>query len=34
MRDRLSYYLRNVDWKFALAIVALLVMVWLARRYV
>lgn len=34
MRDRLTYFLRNLDWKFLLAIVALLVMVWLARRYV
>jgi hypothetical protein len=34
MRDRLSYFVRNLDWKFLLAILALLIMVWLARRYV
>jgi hypothetical protein len=33
MRDRLSYFLRTVDWKFALACLALLVVVVVARRY-
>jgi hypothetical protein len=34
MRDRLSYFVRNLDWKFVLAVLALLIVVWLARRYV
>ena len=34
MRDRVSYFLRNLDWKFVLAVLALLIVVWLARRYV
>lgn len=34
MRDRLAYYLSNLDWKFLLAIVGLVVMVGLAWRYV
>jgi hypothetical protein len=34
MRDRLNYYLRNVDWKFALACLAVVVMVVVARRFV
>jgi hypothetical protein len=33
MRDRLNYYLRNLDWKFALACLALLVVIVGAWRY-
>ncbi len=33
MRDRLNYYLRTLDWKFALACLAVVVMVLVARRY-
>lgn len=34
MRDRVSYFLQNFDWKFVLAILALLIMVGLAWRFV
>jgi|GEM_PF-7054952 len=34
MRDRLSYFLQNFDWKFVLAILAVAVMILLAWRFV
>ena len=32
MRDRIRYFLEHGDWKFAVAVFALLVGIWLAMR--
>ena len=34
MRERLTYFVRNLDWKFLLAMCAVVVMVGLAWRFV